>query len=100
MGREANETGIEGYLLKRGILELFEAFSCLYVKERGNVLDDDGFEDKMMMMVTMAMVTMIDRPGDCETDDIGCQTDLPRPNVHRDPLLGFQLCRKCESKYR
>ena len=36
----------------------------------------------MMMMVTMAMVTMIDRPGDCETDDIGCQTDLPRPNVH------------------
>ena len=53
-----------------------------------------------MMMVKMAMVTMIDRPGDCETDDIGCQTDLPRPNVHRDRLLGFQLCRKCEFKYR
>ena len=36
VGREANETGIERYLLKRGILEPFEAFSCqgkMYVKE-------------------------------------------------------------------
>lgn len=34
--REANETGIERYLLKSGILEPFEAFSCqgkMYVKE-------------------------------------------------------------------
>ena len=34
--REVNETGIERYLLKRGILEPFEAFSCqgkMYVKE-------------------------------------------------------------------